>query len=117
MIICLHAAPPQPFNITVTWVLTTAASESGVSINSEFEGLLHWDIQEDSDTMDFMLNTTYIITVTPESEELKFETSNTSTQLTLFLDQDYNISVTARNCVGTSKPAELVWNGEYIKSH
>ena len=57
--------------------------------------------------------------VTPESERsnqsiLMFETSNTSTQLTLFFDQDYNISVVARNCIGTtSEPAELyiTWDG------
>ena len=110
-LLCIHAAPPQPLNITMTAALTTA-SEFDVSI----DGLLHWDIQEDSDTMHMdVLNTSYIITVTQESEELNqsiSETSNTSTQLTLFLDQDYNISVTARNCVGTSEPAELVWEGE-----
>ena len=84
----------------------TTASEYDVSI----DGLLHWDIEKDhydSDTM----NTSYIITVTPESEKLihsMSETSNTFTQLTLFFDKDYNISVVARNCVGTtSKPAEL----------
>ena len=87
----------------------TPASESAVS-------LLHWDIQEDSDMLD-VLNTSYIITVTPESEKLNqsmhmSETSNTSTQLTLFFDEDYNISVAARNCVGISEPAELVWEGE-----
>ena len=46
------------------------------------EGLLHWNIQKDmdSDIMD-VLNTLYIITVTPESEKLNqsiFETSNIS---------------------------------------
>ena len=89
----------------MTAALTTA-SEFDVSI----DGVLHWDIQEDSDTMD-MLNTSYIITVTPESEKLNllmFETSNTSTPLTLLFDEDYNISVVTRNCVGTtSEPAEL----------
>ena len=85
----------------MTAVLTTA------SIAVSIEGLLHWVIQEDSDTTD-ILNTSYIITVTPESEELNqsiFETSNTFTQLTLFFNQEYNISVVARSCIGSSAPA------------
>ena len=92
--------------MTATLIL---ASESDVSI----EGLLHWDIQEDSDTMD-VLNTSYIITQESENSNQSItETSNTSTQLNLFFDEDYNISVVARNCVGTSKPAEVFiqWDG------
>ena len=92
--------------MTVTAALTPA-SESDVSI----DGLLHWNIREDNnvDTMNVQ-NTSYIITVTPESENLNqsiIETSNTFTQLNLFFDEDYTISVVARNCVGTSEPAEL----------
>ena len=106
----MHAVLPQPLNITMKAALSPA-SES-------IEGLLHWDIQEDSDTMD-VLNTSYTITVIPESEKLNqsiFETSNTSTPLTLFLDQyqGYNISVVARSCLGTSEPAKLyiaLWDG------
>ena len=98
---------PQPLNITMIAALNTPALESDVSI----EGVLHWDldIQEDSDIMD-VLNTLYIITVTPESEKLNqsiFETSNISIPLTLFLDQGYNISVVARSCIGTSAPATI----------
>ena len=83
--LCTYSASsPQPLNITVTAALNPPGLES-------IEGLLHWDIQEDSNTMD-VLNTSYIITVTPESEKLNqliFETSNISIPLTLFLDHGY----------------------------
>ena len=36
-----------------------------------------------------------------------FHTTNTSVQLALLYDQDYNISVVARNCIGSSAPAEI----------
>ena len=107
----IHAAPPRPLNVTMTVALATA-SETSVSI----DGLLHWDIYEDSNTMD-VLNTSYIIIVTPESENQTItETSNVFTNVTLFYEQDYSISVVATNCIGiTSEPAELYviwpWDG------
>ena len=107
-----HSEPPHPLNITVMVLLVPEMLES-----APIDGLLHWDIQDSDTVIVDVLNTSYIITVTPQSEKLNqliFETSNTSIQLTLFLDQDYNISVVARNCIGsTSEPAELyiTWDG------
>ena len=52
----------------------------------------------------------YIVTVISESLESNLSitlTSNASLQLTLFSDQDYNISVVASNCLGTSEPFEI----------
>ena len=93
---------PQPLNITMIAALNTPVLESDVSI----EGVLHWYLDIQEDIMD-VLNTLYIITVTPESEKLNqsiFETSNISI---LFLDQRYNISVVARSCIGSSEPATI----------
>ena len=93
------------------------ASESAVSI----DGTLHWDtrVHKDNGAMDANIFYAYVIMVISESEKsnqsiIMIETSNTSTQLTLFFDQDYNISVVARNCIGTTgEPAELyiTWDG------
>ena len=95
---------PRSLNITMLAALNTPDI-----VLESIEGLIHWDIQRDSNTMD-VLNTLYIITVTPESEKLNqsiFETSNISIPLTLFLNQGYNISVVARNCIGSSAPATI----------
>ena len=100
--LCTYSVSPRSLNITMLAALNTPVLES-------IEGLIHWDIQRDSDTMD-VLNTLYIITVTPESEKLNqsiFETSNISIPLTLFLNQGYNISVVARSCIGTSASATI----------
>ena len=110
----IHVVPPQPLNNIMVTAALIPASESNASIDTHLH--LSGNIHKDSDTMD-VLNSSYIITVTPESEELNqsmFETSNTSILLTLFLDQGYNISVVTRNCLGTSEPAELyiaLWDG------
>jgi hypothetical protein len=99
--------PLQPLKVTVTAGLTPT-SESDVSI----DGLLHWEVQEDCDVK----TNAYIITVTPESEKLNQSielTSNTSTKVTLLFDEDYIISVEARNCIGVSKSTKLFiqWGG------
>ena len=92
----------------------TLALELNVSIDTHL--YLSRNVHKDSDTMN-VLNTSSIITVTPESEKLNqsiFETSNASILLALFLDQGYNIRVVTRNCLGNSKPAELynaLWDG------
>ena len=58
-------------------------------------------------TFDAILNQSYIITLdTADSGDI-FHTTNTSIQLNLFYDQDYNISVVARNCIGSSSPATI----------
>ena len=61
--------------------------------------------------LDTALNQNYIITIsldppsTADSGDI-LHTTNTSVQLALLYDQDYNISVVARNCIGSSAPAE-----------
>ena len=59
------------------------------------------------------LDTFYGIMLFSESNQSSFTTSNTSVWLTLFYDQDYNISVIAKNCFGNSEPTELhfTWDG------
>ena len=63
--------------------------------------------------MAYNLDTFYAITLSSESNQSNFTTSNTSIWLTLFYDRDYNISVVAKNCAGNSEPAELyfTWDG------
>ena len=83
---------------------------------SEIFSYLHW-----SDSMTFThnqesmanLNTTYFISLSSESNQSNYTTSNTSILLPLFYDEDYNISVVARNCTGESEPAEpyVTWDG------
>lgn len=81
---------------------TILESEAQVALDVK----LHWSIAEIPETN---VNTSYTVTVIPESldQESISITTNTSRQLTLLTDQDYNISVAARNCVGTSKQAEI----------
>ena len=58
------------------------------------------------------MNTSCIVTITSESLESNLSvtlTSSTSTLLTLLSDQDYNISVVASNCMGTSEPFESTY--------
>ena len=64
-------------------------------------------------TLSAILNQNYIITVfldpgpsTADSGNV-FYSTNTSIQLALIYDQDYNISVVARNCIGSSAPAVI----------
>ena len=106
----VHAEPPNPTKATLNF-----ESEAQLSLIS-LEGYLHWSIEGDDreDTAD--LNTSYMVTVIPESVESNlsvFTTSNTSIQLILSNDWEYNISVVAKNCVGTSEPAEIyiTWDG------
>ena len=111
----LHSESPHRPNITLT--ATLRLQEPDVNI------YLHWFMAESDDNNDSEdtvvtvdLNTSYAISIFPELVGLNqsnFTISTTSIWLTLFYDQDYNISVVARNCVGTSEPAELyvVWDG------
>ena len=76
--------------------------------------LLHWNLadnQEASPGVDVAMS--YLISLSSESNQSTFTTLNTSIWLALFYDQDYNITVVAKNCFGTSEPAELhvVWDG------
>ena len=76
--------------------------------------LLHWNLadnQEASPGVD--VATSYLVSLSSESNQSNSTTSNTSLWLTLFYDQDYNISVIAKNCFGISERAELhvVWDG------
>jgi hypothetical protein len=63
-------------------------------------------------TLDAGLNQNYTITISPDPLSTAdsvtiLNTTNTSMELTLFNDQDYNISMVARSCIGTSAPAEI----------
>ena len=62
-------------------------------------------------TLDAILNQSYIITLDPGPSTADFgdifHTTNTSIRLDLFYDQDYNISVVARNCIGSSASAKI----------
>ena len=88
------------------------SEEPNVAIESS---ILHWDVadtQEASPGMNAIAS--YLISLSfNESNLSNSTTSNTSVRLTLFYDQDYNISVVAKNCFGTSEPAELhvIWDG------
>ena len=81
-------------------------TEAALKINVN----LHWNVEENNGDKRVNLNTSYVVTVIPESLESNQTialTSNNSIQLTLFGDQDYNISVLASTCVGISEPAEI----------
>ena len=98
--------PSSPYNFTV---ITTFQLETP---NTTFMDVyLHWNVTDDNEDM------FYIVTVIPESvtsnlTSLQIVTSNTSTRLDLLYGQEYNISVAASNCAGTSAPAEI-----YIEWH
>ena len=105
-----HAAPLHPtLNITVITTSKLEAAhdtEAALKINVN----LHWNVEENNGDKRVNLNTSYMVTVTSESLESNRTivlTSNNSIQLTLFGDQDYNISVVASTCAGISEPAEI----------
>ena len=71
-----------------------------------FNVVLQWIDQ----TLDIALYQNYIITISVDppstvNSGIMFQTTNTSVQLALLYNQDYNISVLVRNCTGTSAPA------------
>ena len=93
-----YTEPPQPHNLTV--VMSTDPGDPYVNV------VLQWFDQN----LDAALNQTYTITITRYPPSIAdsgatFQTTNTSIQLALLYDQDYNISVVARNCIGSSIPA------------
>ena len=100
--ICLHAGPSHPCNLTiVTSTQTTDPTDPYVNV------MLQWDDEQHDAALN---NYAYIITISPltaDSAGAIFHTLNTSIQLTLLYDQDYNISVVASNCIGNSTPAEI----------
>ena len=100
---CLHAEPPRPLDITLT--ATLRSEEPDVS------SFLHWSGSMTHNKVN--LDTSYVITLFSESNQFNFTTLNTSIWLTLFYDQDYNISMISKNCAGNSEPAELylTWDG------
>ena len=79
---------------------------------------LHWNTAENNEDNRVNLNTSYVVTIISEQLESNsstiMTTSNTSIQLALYCDQEYNISVVARNCVGTSEPAETHITRDYF---
>ena len=74
--------------------------------NTFMDAYLHWNIADDYED----ISCNYTVKVIPElmtPNVTLFVTSNTSTQLILLYDQEYNISVAASNCAGNSAPAEI----------
>ena len=67
--------------------------------------VLQWDDQQ----LRAALDQNYTITISPPTADSGtiFHNSDTSIQLTLLYDLDYNISVVASNCIGSSMPAEI----------
>ena len=101
-----HAESPHPPNITLTAIISFISDEPNVG-----SSLLHWDLAENQEAslgVDVAI-ISYLISLSSESNQSNSTTSNTSLWLTLFYDQDYNISLVAK----TSEPAELhvVWDG------
>lgn len=89
------------------------SEDPNVAIESS---LLHWnlaDTQEANPGMNVTVVTSYFISLSSELNQSTFTTLNTSIWLTLFYDQDYNIIVVTKNCLGTSEPTELhvAWDG------
>ena len=64
------------------------------------ETVLHWNISAHPKE--------YFVAVTPPVESgSNFITSNTTIQLPVLYNQEYNISVVASNCAGNSTPASI----------
>ena len=99
----MYTEPPH--NLTI--VMSTRNVNPG---DPYLNVVLQWIDQ----TLNAIQNQNYTITTisldpgpsTADSGDI-FCTTNTSIQLHLFYDQDYNISVVARSCIGTSAPATI----------
>ena len=71
-------------------------------------------IQNDSGVITLLWNSSsvvdeYMIFVAPPVESGSiFTTPNTTIQITVCYNQEYNISVVANNCAGSSTPAEII---------
>ena len=99
-----YAESPQPYNLTVV-MSTRNHMDPG---DPYLSVVLKWMNQN----LDAALRQTYIITISPDPPSTAdsgdiFHTTTTSTQLTLLYDQDYNISMVARSCIGSSAPAKI----------
>ena len=66
---------------------------------------LQWDHQQ----LDSALNQSYRITISPPTADSVtiYNTFNTFVQLALLYNQDYNISVVAKSCIGNSMPDKI----------
>lgn len=98
-----YAEPLQPYNLTV--VMSTRNMDPG---DLYLNVVLKWMNQN----LDAALNQNYIIAISQDPPPIAdsgniFNTTNTSVQLALLYNQDYNISVVARNCIGSSAPVEI----------
>ena len=104
-----HADPTDPFNITVISIPKSEVQDLDVKICWRRAAESYEDMQMNSFT-------SYIVKIIPESEELNQSTIKTSNMFVqyspLFHDHEYNISVEARNCIGTSKPAVVHITGD-----
>ena len=70
-------------------------------IHSSQQTILHWNASEVADH--------YIVTVSPSVTRLNssFITPNTTIEIPVLYNQEYNITVVASNCAGNSTPAEI----------
>ena len=92
-----YAEPASPGNLTVvTSTQTTDPSDPYLNV------VLQWDHQQ-------LLNQNYTITISPSTADSVaiYNTFNTFIQLALLYDQDYNISVVAKSCIGNSMPEKI----------
>ena len=104
---CHHTEPTSPHNFSI--ILTHQESESPNITALEVN--LYWN-----NVTDVNENVSYNFTIQTKLEELNrnFHILNTSwIQHTLYYNWEYNISVTATNCLGMSVPAEIYisWDG------
>ena len=91
--------PPAMPVISNQFLSTTEGSDD--SIGNMTVTIIEW-ISSDAIIID-----SYIITVSPPIALMStFITYNTSIELPILYNQEYNISLVAKNCAGNSTPAE-----------
>ena len=92
--ILFHTDPPVPPSPVITNESIVTGDSHGVAII-----MLEWT-SSDASVVD-----NYFINISPPIESVSsFTTTNTSIQLFIQYNQDYDISVVATNCAGNSTP-------------
>ena len=69
--------------------------------------VLQWVDQQPDTHLNLDQNYTITISPTAANSVAIFHTCDTFIQLSLLYDQEYNISIIARSCIGSSTPAEI----------
>ena len=100
--------PPVPASPVITNESIVGGDSRGIAITLEWTSRV-------SDASESVVDS-YIINVSPPIGSVStFTTANTSIQLFILYNQDYNISVVATNCVRNSTPTET--NVKIGKTH